>query len=197
MTRGIVVAVALLAAAWVGTGCAKKTVRPEERQRQLSEYLPLSVGNSWTYDRVFLGEEGEQTVQIVREEDGFYVDDRGNALAVDAHGIRDPKRYLLRYPLESGREWTTIVSVSSMERYKILDVGFRCEVPAGTFTDCVRVEGRSRIDAEQWMVNQITFAPGVGMVRFEFFLDTANKRIPQGQMVLKRFEVAQAQAEAR
>lgn len=172
-------------------GCAttKAEKPPEERRRDLAVYLPLAVGNSWTYERSFLGEKGEEHVQIVKEEDGYFVDQRGNALLVDAFGVRDPKRYLLRYPLESGNAWTTVVSPSSMERYRIMDVGFTCEVPAGSFQDCVRVEAKNRIDKEKTVVNEITFAPGVGMVRFDFFLDAQQGRIPQGQMVLKAYDL--------
>ena len=180
---------AALAAA-VLSGCAGREVKPEDRAPEVSAYLPLAVGNTWLYERELLGEKGEHRVRLVREEAGFFYDEAGNALGVDAYGIRDPKRYLLRHPVEAGREWTTVVSVSSMERYRILDAGFRCEVPAGAFSDCVRVEARSRIDAERSMVNVITFAPGVGMVRFDFSLDAKGERIPQGRMVLKRFEPA-------
>lgn len=178
------------------SGCARRELAPEERRRELSEYLPLAVGNAWVYEREYLGETGEHRVEIVREENGFFLDGQGNALAVDAFGVRDPKRYLLRHPVEAGREWTTIVSVSSMERYRILDVGFRCQVPAGTFDDCVRVEARSRIDAQQSMVNLITFAPGVGMVKFEFVLDAGGKRIPQGRMALRSYELVKGDAAA-
>ncbi len=184
----------LAACALPGAGCAAREVRPAEGAPPTADYLPLAVGNTWIYERDLLGEKGEHTVRLVREEDGFFYDEQGNALAVDAFGVRDPKRYLLRHPVEAGREWTTVVSVSSMERYRILDVGFRCEVPAGTFTGCVRVEARSRIDADRSMVNQITFAPGVGMVRFDFSLDAKGERIPQGRMVLKAFEPARGGA---
>jgi hypothetical protein len=185
----LVVSAALVAGA--GAGCARRELAPAERQRELAAYLPLAVGNTWHYERQFLGEEGQHQVQIVdRAEDGFFLDDRGNRLGVDAFGVRDEKRYLLRHPVEAGREWSTIVSVSSVERYQILDVGFRCQVPAGVFEECVRVEGRSRIDPQKWMVNQITFAPGVGMVRFEFFLESAGRRIPQGRMALRSYTLA-------
>ncbi|MBX5480418.1 MAG: hypothetical protein IRZ16_01015 [Myxococcaceae bacterium] len=185
---------ALFSAAVLVTGCAttRGAATPEQRRRDLSVYLPLAVGNTWTYDRAFLGEKGEERVEIVKQADGYFVDGRGNALTVDAYGIRDPRRYLLRYPVEAGNSWTTVVSPSSMERYRILDVGFTCEVPAGRFEDCVRVEARNRIDREKTMINEITFAPHVGMVRFDFFLDASGRRIPQGQMLLKSYALKPA-----
>lgn len=183
-------AVFAVASALVAAGCATTGNGARGGERDPAAYMPLSVGNRWTYERDFLGEKGDHTVEILKQEDGFFVDSTGRALAVDAYGVRDRDRYLLRGPLESGREWSTIVSVSSMERYKILDVGFACDVPAGGFRDCVRVESKSRIDAQKTMVNEITFAPGVGMVRFDLFLETAQQRIPQGTIVLKSFALA-------
>lgn len=171
-------------------GCATRGRPPETSPGpSVARYLPLKVGNSWTYERTFLGETGEEKVEIVRTEGDFYVDSRGNALKVDAFGIRDPKRYLLRGPLESGNAWTVVVSASSTERYRILDVNFTCEVPAGRFTDCVRVEAKTRIDQAKSLVNEITFAPGVGMVRFDFFLEKDQDRVPQGQMVLTGYSI--------
>lgn len=181
----------LLGAATALSACATARVSPEQRQRELSEYLPLAVGNTWTYDRRFLGEQGVDKVEIVKEQDGYFVDNRGNALAVDAFGVRDAKRYLLRHPIEAGRSWTTVVSASSMERYQILDAGFDCQVPAGHFQDCVRVEARNRIDREKTMINEITFAPRVGMVQLDFFVETGSQRIPQGQLLLTAWSLKQ------
>ena len=193
-------ALSLFAAAVLVSACATTSSSQgsaQEERGDLSNYLPLAVGNSWTYERSFLGEKGEDTVEITKQQDGYFVDNHGNALKVDAFGIRDPKRYLLRNPIEAGRTWNTVVSVSSMEHYKILDAGFDCDVPAGQFNGCVRVESRNRIDKAKTMVNEITFAPGVGMVRLEFFLDTDQKRIPQGQMLLKSYALKNATANAQ
>jgi hypothetical protein len=158
----------------------------------LSSYYPLAVGNVWTYERNYLGERHEEQVQIVKLEDGYFVDNTGQQLAVDAFGIRDPKRYLLRGPLESGREWSNVVSVSSVEHYRIIDAGGGCESPAGKFQDCVRVESRNRIDAKTLLVNELTFAPQVGLVRVDVALEANGKHIPQTQLVLKAYQLASA-----
>lgn len=171
------------------TGCATQRSAAGRSGAELSAYMPLAVGNTWLYERDHLGATGEERVEIVREENGFFVDNRGNALRVDAFGIRDPKRYLLRHPIETGNQWTTVVSVSSMERYRILDAGFACEAPAGTFRDCVRVEAQNRIDAERALVNEMTFAPGVGIVRVSLFMEEKGRRLPQGGLALKSFTV--------
>lgn len=188
--------VGLAALAIAGAGCAARREVPPAQGADASEYMPLAVGNSWVYERTHLGARGEERVEIVREEGGFFVDNRGNSLQVDAFGLRDDKRYLLRHPIEPGREWTTVVSVSSMERYKILDAGARCEAPAGTFQECVRVESKNRIDGERTLVNEVTFAQGVGIVSVSLFLDEKGRRIPQGGLALKSFTLKQMPAAA-
>jgi hypothetical protein len=172
-----------------GAGCATQRSAAGRGAPDLSTYLPLAMGNTWIYERDHLGATGEERVEIVREERGYFVDTRGNALQVDAFGVRDSNRYLLRHPVEAGSQWTNVVSVSSMERYKILDAGYTCDTPAGTFRDCVRVESQNRIDADRTLVNEMTFAPGVGIVRVSLFLQEKGRRIPQGGLALKSFTV--------
>ena len=127
-------------------------------------------------------------MQILKEEDGFFIDNQGGALGVDASGVRDRKRYLLREPVEPGRTWSNVVSVSSIERYKILELG-PCQVPAGRFESCVGVEGRNRVDEQTTLVNQMTLAQGVGIVKIEIAAEVGGQRIPQSQMLLTRFEL--------
>ena len=153
-------------------------------------YYPLAVGNSWTYRVRFLGEERQQKVEIVREEDGYFRDNQGGRLAEDAYGVRDEKRYLLRYPLEPGKTWSNVVSVSSVEHYKILETGSRCQAPAGAFDGCLRVESRNRVDAKTVLVNTVTFAPEVGVVRIEVVAEVGQQRIPQTELSLVSYRLA-------
>ena len=170
-------------------GCAKRVeVGPSGDSIRAADYYPLAVGNRWIYESNFLGEKGERTVQILKEENGFFIDNQGGELGVDAFGVRDRKRYLLKEPLEAGRSWTNVVSVSSIERYKILGLG-PCEVPAGRFESCVGVEGRNRVDDQTTLVNQLTLAPRVGIVRIETTAEVRGQRIPQSQLILTRFQL--------
>jgi hypothetical protein len=169
-------------------GCAKRVETEVERPQ--STYYPLAVGNSWTYKVRFLGEERQQKVEILRSEDGYFVDTQGGKLVEDAYGVRDQKRYLLRYPLEPGKTWTNVVSVSSVEHYKILETGSRCRVPAGDFQGCVRVESRNRVDAKTVLVGLFTFAPEVGMVHIEVVAEIGQQRIPQTEMSLVSYKLA-------
>ena len=150
---------------------------------------PSHIDNRWTYEVGLLGEETTQEVRIVGQEGDVFLDDKGGRLTVDAHGVRDDKRYLLRGPIEVGTSWTNVVSVSSIERYRILDAGFTCNVPAGKFDDCVRVEGRNRVDANTTLINELTFAPGVGLVRIETAAEVKGQRIPQAKLELTSYEV--------
>lgn len=186
--------VAVLAALLLGTGCAQKadTVRPEEPAPagQVSDYYPLAVGNRWTY-RINGRDDKQVTVEIESFGDGYFHDNQQAQLAVDAYGLRDPKRYLLRGPVVEGTSWTNVVSVSSTERYHIVRAGVPCEVPAGTFPNCVQVEGRNRVDAKVTVINTMTFAAGVGLVRVELAAEKDGQRVPQTSLELLQWRLAQ------
>ncbi len=190
MKTTLAIAVGLLVAS--GAGCAHNSGSTGSVVQGPSpaEYYPLQIGNHWTYQTHFLGESRRTEVKIERQADGFFVDSTGAQLMVDGYGVRDQKRYLLRSPLEVGKGWTNVVSVSSVEHYQVLEVGQPCEVPAGKFESCVKVEGRNRVDAHTTLVNELTFARGVGLVRLEVFAQTPSKRIPQTQLELVEYAIS-------
>ncbi|WP_338866625.1 hypothetical protein [Myxococcus stipitatus] len=193
MTRSFGVGgLVLLGAMMLGSGCAKRVEAEPETQStsgNVADYYPLAVGNKWTY-RVNGRADRPVTVEILKQEDGYFLDNQGGQLSVDAYGLRDPKRYLLRAPLRTGQSWTNVVSVSSTERYQIVQAGGSCDTPAGTFPSCIEVEGRNRVDAQATLINTMTFAPGVGMVRLETAVETANQqRIPQARLELTSYEL--------
>jgi hypothetical protein len=194
MKLSSVVAGVGLGAALVGVGgCAGRQQVAETRESRpaesLSAYYPLSVGNRWTY-RVNGRQDRTVDVEVLKEEDGFFHDNQGGQLTVDGFGVRDRKRYLLRGPLAEGTQWTNVVSVSSTERYRILQAGVPCQAPAGTFEQCVRVEARNRVDAATTLVNALTFAEGVGLVRVEVSVEKANgERLPQTWLELASYQL--------
>jgi hypothetical protein len=157
-------------------------------------YYPLAVGNQWTY--LVNGREDKPVDVKVLEEnaEGYFVDNQGGQLKVDAFGVRDPKRYLLRGPLEVGRSWNNVVSVSSTERYQIVQAGVPCESPAGSFQNCVQVEARNRVDQGTTIVAAWTYAPGVGMVRMEMSAERNGQRVPQTSLQLKSYRVKPPQS---
>lgn len=190
----VVVRVGLGAALVLELGaCAGRQQRAEEPESRPSEslaaYYPLAVGNRWTY-RVNGREDKTVDVEVLKEEDGYFQDNQGGQLTVDGFGVRDRKRYLLRGPLAQGNEWTNVVSVSSTERYRILQSGVPCEAPAGSFRHCVRVEARNRVDASTTLVNALTFAEGVGLVRIEVSAEKSNgERVPQTWLELASYKL--------
>jgi len=189
----VIVRVGLGAALCLGVGaCASRqqVEQPESRpSTSLGDYYPLAVGNRWTY-RVNGREDKTVDVEILKEEEGYFHDNQGGQLTVDGFGVRDRKRYLLRGPLSDGNSWTNVVSVSSTERYRILQAGVPCEAPAGAFAHCVRVEARNRVDASTTLINALTFAEGVGLVRIEVSAEKANgERLPQTWLELASFKL--------
>jgi hypothetical protein len=189
----VIVRVGLGAALSLGVGaCASRqqVEAPESRpSTSLGDYYPLAVGNRWTY-RVNGREDKTVDVEILKQEEGYFHDNQGGQLTVDGFGVRDRKRYLLRGPLSDGNSWTNVVSVSSTERYRILQAGVPCEAPAGAFAHCVRVEARNRVDASTTLINALTFAEGVGLVRIEVSAEKANgERLPQTWLELASFKL--------
>ena len=192
----------VVGAVWLGAvalgwaGCAHAPETAEGTQRAplagLGQYYPLAVGNSWTYT-VNGRTDRPVEVKILKQEDGFFQDSKGGQLMVDSFGVRDQKRYLLRAPVEPGRTWTNVVSVSSTERYQILQAGIPCQVPAGSFEGCVLVEARNRVDTQTTLVNTFTFAPGVGLVRIQVEAEQDGRRIPQTRLELTSYQVKPGQ----
>ena len=176
---------------------AESAASSERAPEDLSAYYPLAVGNQWTY-RINGRADKSVTVEIVKEEGGYFQDNQGGQLTVDSFGVRDLKRYLLRGPLTEGTQWTNVVSVSSTERYRILQANVPCDTAARAFGACVRVEARNRVDAETTLINDLTFAQGVGLVRMELFVErSGGERMPQTSLELTSYTVRNAGAEAR
>jgi len=172
------------------TSCAHKPAVVEEPKLRAADYQPLAIGNQWTYAGKVGGQPVEKTITITEKRDGFFADDAGGMLRMDAEGLRDEMRYLLRDPLESGNKWKSIVSVSSTEQYEIVDVGFTTAVKAGVFNDCVLVRGSNRIDAERALRTDWTYAPQVGIVRIVSTAVFGGREIPQAELELTSFKLA-------
>ena len=160
-------------------------VRPASAPGQdPTTYFPLAVGNEWTWiDRspqAGAGAPRQRTVRIVSlDADGYFVDDARGALKV-AHGcIQDRVRRILCAPFEPDRSWSSIVSETSTERYRIAATGLTAVVPAGTFEDCILVRARNRAGANAEVILETTYAPGVGPVRLETFALVDGRTVPQ------------------
>jgi hypothetical protein len=164
--RSLLVAVSALAACAGSPAVRKAAATPAP-----SDYFPLAVGNSWT----FLDHSPQQaqpshhTIRIIRRDpDGYFIDDQHGALRADADCLHDRARRLLCRPIEPGASWTSVVSSSVTERYRVAAVGETVTVPAGTFQNCVRVRSQA-FAAGVEQVAELTYAPGVGLVKLETF----------------------------
>lgn len=172
---------------------APAATAPAARLPESARYFPLAVGNQWTYEATYLGERSTRRVELVAFRDGSYVDRDGRALRVDREGVRDQVRYLLHEPLTAGATWTSVVAPGSAEHYRVLSVQTPCEAPAGRFADCAEVESRTAADpanAARILVNRVTFAAGVGIVRVRTELEEGQRSAPTAELRLTAFEVA-------
>lgn len=183
----------------VAAACAHapaSAVRPAEpaAARAPADYFPLAVGNTWTYvdESPALPSDrrgAPRTVRILsRDRDGYFHDDERGELRADADCLHDRVRRLLCAPVEKGRTWSSVVSVSSTERYEIAAVGESVTTPAGTFAGCVRVRAHDRAGATD-QVLEITYAPGVGPVRIETYAVVGGAVTPQVRAVLRSYRV--------
>lgn len=189
-TRTLLLPLAALAAA-----CARAPVAPPRPAQAPSDFYPLAVGNEWVYRDASPALPAERqgasrTVRIVeRTRDGYFRDSTGAELRADPDCLHDRDRRLLCAPFEPGRAWASVLSVSSTERYEIVGVGERVATPAGAFEGCVRVRARNKISPSNELVNELTFAPGVGLVRIETAAVVEGKVSPQARFLLERWRV--------
>lgn len=167
---------------------ASKATAPTRAQATAADFYPLAIGNTWSYEVKLLGETRQIEVSTLRKNaEGFVEDSTGAQFMADTYGVRDQKRYLLRNPIAAGTKWTNVVSVSSVENYEITGAGQPCEAPAGKWDGCVVVESRNRVEEGTVLVNEMTFAPGVGIVTLTTVLESNGKRIPQSTLALLKF----------
>ena len=137
------------------------------------DYYALQTGATWVYEAKLLGRSEVHTVVMGPERDGYWLDDSGGKIAYDGLGLRDERRYLLKEPLQAGAHWKSVTAIGSEEAYDILSAHEPCTVPAGTFTDCVRVRSRAPAAEGRTLENQMTFARDVGLVHIKTVLLSA------------------------
>ena len=174
--------------------CARAPAAPP-RATAPADYFPLAVGNEWVYrdesPALPPGRHGDtRTVRIVdRTRDGYFRDTERGELRADRDCLHDRSRRLLCGPIAPGTSWASVVSVSSTERYEIAAVGETVATPAGRFENCVKVRAHNRASSATDLVNEITYAPGVGPVRIETFAVVQGKVTPQFRALLQSYRV--------
>lgn len=175
--------------------CAHAPPAPPAAAMRPADYYPLAVGNSWSYQVSALGKGAPQqrTVKIVsKDAEGYFHDDAHGELRADADCLHDRSRRLLCAPFEKGKGWLSVVSVSSTERYEIVDADATAPTPAGRFDHCVKVQGHNRIGGRAVdLVVEWTYAPGIGLVQMEVSAVEAGKVLPQMSMSLASYHLEQ------
>ena len=185
---------ATAALALLSAGCAHAPAQPAAGPA-VADLFPLAVGNEWTWEdqspSLPAGQAAPpRTVRILeRTADGFFRDSERGELKVAGRCVQDRLRQLLCGPLVAGASWTSVVSVSSTERYEIAAVGETVATPAGTFAGCVRVRALNRAAPGTDLVAEISYAPGVGPVRIETFAVAGGQAVPQFKALLRAYKV--------
>jgi len=162
---------------------------PSSGDPRVSDYTRLLPGSVRTYAVKYPGQDGELTVRVEGEQDGWIVDDRGGRFRVTSEGLRDPQRYLIKAPLEEGATWTAILSASAVEHYRVLQVGAPCEVRAGRFDDCLIIESRVRRDPRMQLRAEWTWIRDVGLGRVETTALIDGRSVPQTAQTLVHYDL--------
>jgi len=168
---------------------------PRAQGGGIAEYFPLAVGNEWVYvdesPSLPPNRRGvRRTVRILdRTTDGYFRDNERGELRVEGDCVRDRVRRLLCQPLSPGASWSSIVSVSSTERYEIASTDESVETPAGRFGRCVRVRAHNRATPTTDQVLEITYAPRVGPIRIETYVVVGGRVTPQVKALLESYKV--------
>jgi hypothetical protein len=169
-------------AACATTPVAPPRVRP-------ADYYPLAVGSEWTWEdqspQLPAGPPALRTVRVLeRTRDGFFKDSARGELRAAAC-VEDRARALLCGPIAVGTRWTSVLSPTSSERFEIVSITERVVTPAGTFEACVKVRAVTRAAANTDLINETSYAPGVGPVRIEVITVANGKAVPQFRAVLR------------
>lgn len=175
-----------LLAALAGCATSSRSAGPKSRP---ADYYPMAVGAEWTWEdqspQLPNGKPSLRTVRVLeRTRDGYFRDSARGELRPGAC-IEDRSRSLLCGPITLGTRWTSVLSPTATEHYEIVSIAERVTTPAGSFEGCVKVRAVTRAAADTELINEITYAPGVGPVRIEVITVAGGKAVPQFRAVLR------------
>lgn len=148
---------------------------------------------------------------ILVDEQGVFLKGREKTVALDTQ-YTDVGRYLFRFPLQAGNTWEeTVLSKVLIKtgppqktefhietrvpvEVTIESMNDSVEVPAGTFTNCMRISlnGSAFTDAGNYVGKTIVriketrwYAPGVGLVKSIRQESTKHRALDKGELVLE------------
>jgi hypothetical protein len=177
------------------SNCAHLSENTANQPEDLDSYFPLKIGNCWTYTTWYQTQaQADLKVCIQKIQDGFFIDNRPrpSRWKIDLDGIRDGStRYVLKTPIQKGNKWMSVSDVRTVERYEILEVDKRVELPAGIFKNCVVVRMEVKHNETDSLINRMVFAPGTGIVEIRTELSKDGKLFPQSLFELKSIQLQQ------
>jgi len=144
--------------------------RNADYTKSATAYMPLAVGNKWTYSVDYMGQKGEMSVVIEKKEGDWFIDNRGGKLRIDHRGIRDESRYLLQFPLVEKRAWLAVLKPGQTEHFSINKVATTVKTPAGSWDTAVVVATTERKDREKELLSLHYFVPKVGIVKIQTYI---------------------------
>ena len=150
-----------------------------------ASFFPLAVGNEWTYSASGgpAGQSTVHTIHIVGRDGSWFLDDQSGRLRIEADGVRDRDRYLLRAPLIAGSSWTSVDNYV-VQKFEIASTGVTLATLAGRFEGCVVVRNDQPLPNGARFVTEWTYAPGVGLIALRTFTRAQGKEETQTQLTL-------------
>jgi hypothetical protein len=156
---------------------------------ELSQYYPLSKGNSWKY-QVSTGSKSERktvewrvtSADNTKEGTIYQVwpfpsdsDDGAMSLRMSAQGLEDSSSVIIpKTPIFAGKRWQTAES-GHHRTFRVLSVGHPCQAGQITSDDCLSIEDED--DALRFRT-VTTYAKGIGPVRYVYYLKNGPSKQP-------------------
>ena len=154
-----------------------------------ASFFPLAVGNEWTYAVTTGGQTQQETIHIVGRDGPWFLDDQRGRLRIEADGVRDADRYLLRAPLVAGSTWTAVDNLV-VQQFELSAVDVTLVTPSGRFEHCVVVRNDGPLPNGARFVTEWTYAPGVGLVALRTFRTNAQgKETTQTSLTLVSYRL--------
>lgn len=161
---------------------------------RLEDYFPLHLGSRWTYQihSHITKSDLKFERKIIRKQGRTFFDNANGQYHYDTYGVREGLRYLLKYPLQVGNRWLSVVGVTEVERYQIVSTKRTVQVPAGTYTNCIVVSSQKKVGRQDTLESLFYFAPQIGFVKIAIALERNGQKIPQWTYELLSFQTGTA-----
>lgn len=135
----------------------------------VQDYFPLRVGDERVYRMRYLSPRVLiHKHRVIKKSKDRFFDNLGEFYQYDPWGLRGRRRYLLRYPLNVGTKWMSVVNFR-VERYRIVSTASNVSVPAGNYRNCIVVHANEDPTPNGYSHNRMYFAPRVGLIKIQTY----------------------------